>query len=422
MNSRMSRQTIVSGAVGNAMEWYDFALYGSFATVISGLFFPSDDKLASLLATFAVFAGGFLMRPLGAIIFGTFGDRSGRKNTLAATVILMAIPTFLIGVLPTHAQIGVSAAALLVAVRLVQGLSAGGEAAGSYAFLIEHAPATRRGFAVSWAPFTAVGGMLLGSGIATLLAATLSTGALDAWGWRVAFLFGGSIGIVGMLIRRRAEETPKFAMVQERGEVARAPVAEALGECRREIGLGIALVAGNAVAFYTLFTYMPTYLASVAGMPLSQALQINTIGMIVLVVLTPLVGALSDRVGRKPLIVASFVAFVVLSYPLFLLTARGEFFLSLLVQVIFAVLVVAITPTLFAIIAESFPTRLRYSAHSITHNVSAAIFGGTAPFIATYLVRETGQQVSPSYYLIAIAVVSLVAAMATRDRFREPLA
>lgn len=415
------RKTVIAGMIGNVMEWYDFALFGYFAPVIARLFFPSDHHLVSLINTFGVFAAGFLMRPVGAALFGHLGDTIGRKKALAASVILMAIPTFLIGLLPTYQEIGAMAPILLTLCRLLQGLSVGGEYTGSITFLVESAPPSRRGFIGSWTPFSAGVGTLLGSGVGALLTSDLTEHALYSWGWRIPFLLGIVVGGVGLYLRSSLAESPDFEAVRNSGEVAASPVREALTHRRAEIltAVGLTWVAGTA--FYILFVYMTAYLESILKQPLGTALGINTISLALMVILLPVMGALSDKIGRKPLLIGATMGFALLSYPLFRLLSHDTFGFILAAQIVFALLVAAYYAPLSATLVELFPARERYSGLSIGYNLSVALFGGSAPLVATYLIKETGNILSPSFYLIVSALVSLGVALRLRESFRTVL-
>jgi MHS family proline/betaine transporter-like MFS transporter len=406
---------------GNVMEWYDFALFGYFAPVIAQLFFPADHHLVSLVNTFGVFAAGFLMRPVGAVMFGYVGDTMGRKTALAASVILMAIPTCLIGLLPTYQQIGAAAPILLTLCRLLQGLSVGGEYTGSLTFLVESAPPGRRGFIGSWTPFSSGVGTLLGSGVGALLTSDLSHEDLYAWGWRIPFLLGLVVGLIGLYLRTGIAESPDFEAVRRSGDVATSPVREALTHCRKEVvtAAGLSWLAGGA--FYILFVYMTTYLESILKQPLGTALMINTISLTLMVLLLPVMGALSDRVGRKPLLAGSALGFALFSYPLLKLLAHDTFAYILSGQIVFAVLIAAYYGPLSATLVELFPARQRYSGLSIAYNLSVALFGGSAPLVATLLIKETGSPLSPSIYLILCALISLVVVLGIRESSRAAL-
>ncbi|MCZ6768370.1 MAG: MFS transporter [Acidobacteria bacterium] len=415
------RKTVIVAVVGNIMEWYDFALYGYFAPVLAHLFFPSEDPAVSLVSTFGVFATGFLMRPVGAAIFGHFGDRMGRRKALSASVLLMAGATALMGLLPTYAQIGMTATVLLTFLRLLQGISAGGEFTGSISFLVEHAPPSRRGFIGSWTTFSGVSGMILGSGAGALVTYLLSDEALNSWGWRIPFLLGIVTGAVGYYLRFGVEESPMFKALKESGKVVRAPLKEAFREFHKEMLTAVGVNWLNAAVFYTVWVYNTTYLATVIGLPLSSALLINTLSMLFLIIAIPIMGALSDRVGRKPLLIAGCVGVGCMAYPLYYLLSQGTFGSALTAQLLFVIPISMLQGTMPTTMVELFPTSSRYSALSISYNIAFAIFGGTAPLVATQLISMTGDPLSPSYWLIFSAVVSLLVILSMKERYREAL-
>ncbi|TDI15415.1 MAG: MFS transporter [Acidobacteria bacterium] len=415
------RKTVIVAGIGNIMEWYDFALYGYFAPVLAHLFFPSEDPAVSLVLTFGVFATGFLMRPVGAAIFGHFGDRMGRRKALSASVLLMAGATTLMGLLPTYAQIGMTATVLLTFLRLLQGISAGGEFTGSISFLVEHAPPSRRGFIGSWTTFSGVSGMILGSGAGALATYLLSDEALNSWGWRIPFLLGIVTGAVGYYLRFGVEESPMFKALKEQGKVVQAPLKEAFREFHKEMLMAVGVNWLNAAVFYTVWVYNTTYLATVIGFPLSSALLINTLSMLFLILAIPLMGALSDRVGRKPVLIAGCVGVACLAYPLYYLLSQGTFGSALTAQLVFVIPISMLQGTMPTTMVELFPTSSRYSALSISYNIAFAIFGGTAPLVATQLISMTGNPLAPSFSLIFAAVVSLLVIVSMKERYREAL-
>jgi MFS transporter, MHS family, proline/betaine transporter len=421
VESAAARKAVTAGAIGNFIEWYDFAIYGYFAAVIAGQFFPSENRVASLLATFAVFAVAFFMRPLGAFVFGHYGDKVGRRTTLAVAVIMMGIATFMIGVLPTYAQVGVLAPALLVVARLLQGLSAGGEWSGSAAFMVEYAPETSRGLYGSWQQFSIVAGLLTGSAIGSVLGTVLSEDALNAWGWRIPFILGLLVGLVGLYLRLRLEDTPAFQIIEEKHEVAEAPVKESFTAHWRESLTAIGFTIAWTVSYYILLTYMPTYVSETLGLPLSLALTSNAIGLVVLMVLIPFTGSLSDRIGRKRLLIASSALMALFTYPLFLLVSTSTFLLIVLAQVFFGAIISLFSGPGPAALVEMFPTNVRYSALGVSYNLAVAAFGGTAPFIATFLIDRTGNNLAPSIYLIIAAVVTLVVVSRMKETYSDPL-
>src|SRR5579885_523252 len=287
------RKAITAGVIGNVLEWYDFGVYGYLVTTLSQLFFPGGDPLVSLLSTFAVFGVGFVMRPVGSILFGIYGDRYGRRKALSAVIFVMAAATFAMGLLPTYQQAGVLAPVLLVIVRLFQGLSAGGEWGGSTSYIVEFAPAGRRGFFGSWQLVGVGGGFLLGSLTAALLNGVLGAADQIAWGWRLPFLFGIAVGLVGAYLRWRIDDTPKYTELEAKHAVAQAPLGEALREFPRETALGFGVTLHNTVAYYIALVYMNSYMVKIGKLPQGTALWIGTFCLAVFVLLLPLTGWLS---------------------------------------------------------------------------------------------------------------------------------
>ena len=421
VDSATRRRALIAGAVGNFMEWFDYAVYAFLASVIGALFFPSDVPFVSTLATFAVFAVGFFMRPLGGFIFGYFGDRYGRRSALSAAIILMAASTLSIGLLPTAAQIGVLAPILLVVARLAQGLSVGGEYSGSAAFMVEYAPANQRAFYGSWLQASIGAGFLAGSVLATLLTTFMPEAMLLSWGWRVPFIAGMLVGVVGLYMRLKMDDTPAFRALEENHEVETAPIRASFMRYWRQglIAVGFTLVF--TVSYYVFLTYMPTYLSEVVGLPLSLALTASSVGIAFHVLALPFMGMLSDRVGRKPVLIAASVGIAVLTYPAFLLMSGGNFVLIILAQLMFGLLVAMYAAPAPAALVEMFPTKVRYTALGVSYNLAVAAFGGTAPFIATFLVSRTGSNISPAFYVIAAAVITTLVLLGIRETYKEEL-
>src|SRR5690349_17106191 len=415
------RKAITAGVIGNVLEWYDFGVYGYLVPTISALFFPGGDAVVSLLSTFAVFGVGFVMRPVGSIVFGIYGDRYGRRKALSAVIFVMAFATFAMGLLPTYAQAGVLGPGLLVVVRLFQGLSAGGEWGGSTSYIVEFAPSARRGFFGSFQLVGVGGGFLLGSLTAALLNGALSDADRLAWGWRLPFLFGIAVGIVGAYLRWRLDDTPKYIEIEKQGAVAAAPLAEAFKEYPRQTLLGFGVTLHNTVAYYIALVYMTNYMSSIGKLPQSTALWIGTSCLAVFVLLLPLMGWLSDRIGRRPLLITSCIGYAVLGYPFFLLASSGNVGLAVTAQLLMVLLYVPYAGACPAFYAEIFPTRVRYTALSIGYNIAVAIFGGFAPLIATFLVRETGNSQAPAVYVISAAIITLVILLRTRETAFAPL-
>jgi MHS family proline/betaine transporter-like MFS transporter len=416
-------RTVVAGAIGNVLEWYDFGLFGFFTAVIAREFLPAEDRLASLLGAFAVFATGFVMRPVGGLVFGYVGDRIGRKRALELSVLLMAGATTLMGFLPGYATMGILAPILLTLVRLLQGLSVGGEYIGSMSFLAEHAPPGRRAFIGSWTSFSTILGFLLGSGTAASIMGILSEKQVSAWGWRLPFQCGFLIGLVGLWLRLGVEESPVFVAMQRSGEVVGNPIAESLRRDRGGIATTIGLAAISSVGFYLPFMWLPTWLSQINPPPLpeSQALWANTFALLALLVLTPVMALVSDRVGRQPMYLAATICYAVLSYPLFAMMAKGGYPAAILGGLVFASCNSLFSGCMGATMVELFPTRTRYTGVALGYNVGQAILGGTAPLIGTALVELTGNRLAPTFYLIACAIIAGVAALFIKPRHGLPL-
>ena len=415
------RRAIVGASVGNTVEWFDFAVYGYLAVTLGAVFFPSEDPTISLLSSFAVFGVAFVMRPLGGLFFGPLGDRIGRQRTLATVIILMSVSTFAIALLPGYATIGIWAPILLVAARLLQGFSAGGEFGGASAFIAEYSPDNRRGFLVSWLEFSTLIGFILGSTSVLVLSSVLSEDALTSWGWRIPFLLAGPLGLIGLYIRLRLDDTPEFRALESAGEVSQSPFKETITQNWRPILQVAGLVIIQNAGFYIVLTYMQTYITEQLGFSTTSASLSTVLTLLVGMALIPPLGALSDRVGRKPVLMASCVGFVVLTYPLFLLLNAGSLAGAIAAHVALGALLAVYLSTTIAALTELFPTRVRYGGFSIGYNISVAIFGGAAPFLATYLISVTGNPLSPAFYLIAAAIATALTLLTIKETARTPL-
>jgi MFS transporter, MHS family, proline/betaine transporter len=409
-----ARQAVLASAIGNVLEWYDFGVYVFFASTIAHNFFPATNPTAALLSSFAVFGVGFLMRPLGGVIIGRFGDTHGRKAALLLTIMSMALGTVLVGVLPTYAAIGVAAPVLLVIARLIQGFSAGGEWGGSTAFMVEWAPQKHRGYYGSWQQASIALSLVLASGTGALLTSILGPAALATWGWRLPFLLGILLALVGLYLRTNVEETPAY-----RAAAPRAPRAEGgFWPALRAFGFTIHWT----VAFYVFLSYMPTFTRLHAGFSPGAALWSNTIGVIVLMVLIPIFGMVSDQIGRKPLLLLSCAAFVVLPLPLFaVILGKPAFGTLVLIQILFAAAISLFSGAGPAAISEIFATIGRSTWMTPAYALAVAIFGGFAPFIATWLIAVTGSPISPAYYVIAAAIISFVVIWRMPETAHRPL-
>lgn len=420
IHKTQSSSGIVAGLIGNVMEWYDFALFGYFVPYISAAFFPSNNATSSLLETWAVFAVGFLMRPLGGAVFGYIGDRIGRRWVLVLSIILMAIPTFVLGVLPTYAQIGIGASLLLIAVRLIQGLSVGGEFSGSVTYMVETASQNRRGLAGSWANVGSTVGLLLGSGAATVVTTFSSRHFAETWGWRIPFLVGLLLGIYALVQVRKLHE----GHINHRDEKhkSRSPLKEVFTKDIKRTFQALAFTAGYGVSFYIPLVYLPNYIQRNTSMSLDAAMQINTIATAMILVLIPISGWVSDRfVRRTHFLAIGFSLLAILSYPMFKLVQSGEYFQVLAAQLIFAVLIVFPLGAAPALLVELFPTDDRLTGYSIAFNIGIGVVGGTTPMIATWLIDMTTLISAPAFYLSGLSIVAVMSLLMMNDRSREPL-
>lgn len=410
----------LSGMVGNILEWYDFTLYGYLAVIMAQLFFPSENQLASLLASFGAFAVGFFFRPLGSVMFGYIGDKYGRKTALVISIMLMAIPTFLIGLLPTYQQIGIIAPVLLVFLRILQGLSTGGEYTTSVSFVVEHAPQDRRGFFGSINLLGAVIGIMFGSLVGAFLTTVLDKQQILEWGWRVGFLAGVILAIVGVYIRRKTHETPIFLEISQKVE-NHNPILKTVKDHYRELIIAIIFSSLQGVAFFLLFMFMPTFYSKFLGLDMSTALFINTFAMFILVLFIPVMATISDKIGRKPLLFISTFLYTTISPFLFYLMTSGKINTIILAHVIFAVISSLFMSILPTVLIEIFPADIRNTAFSIGYNISLGIFGGTVPMLATYLIHKTNWLLSPAIYLSLVAGIVFFTVFFIEESFKKHL-
>lgn len=416
------KRVAAASFIGNFVEWFDYASYIYLASVITLVFFPDSSPASGLLATFAVFALSFIIRPLGGIFWGHFGDKHGRKHALSLSIIIMSISTFLIALLPSFAQIGLWAPALLLILRMVQGFSASGEYAGAATFLAEYAPDDKRGLYASIVPASTAAGLLLGSLFAAGLHALLSAESLQDWGWRLPFLLAAPLGYIGRYIRLNLEDSPQFQKALESNAVEHAPVSVLLKQHGRAVCIAIGATILNAVGFYIILGYMPTYLNSILDVTETQAFMATTVALASYVGFILMMGTLSDRFGRKTMLILASLVFMLATVPLFKIMGMGGFLGMVLVQVVFGAMLTMNDGTLPCFLSEIFPTSVRYSGFAFSFNVANALFGGTAPFVATWLIEVTGNKLAPAWYLVAAAAVALIAMMASRETANKPLA
>jgi MHS family proline/betaine transporter-like MFS transporter len=408
------RRIVTAGVIGNVLEWYDFAVYGYFAATLGAQFFPADDPSSQTLAAFATYAVGFLMRPVGAALFGHIGDRYGRARALVISIALMAIPTVLMGLLPTYASIGIAAPFAMVVLRMAQGLAVGGEFTSSMVFLAENSPQSRRGFFTSFSMFGATAGTMLGSAVVGALTAVMSADALASWGWRAAFVSGIVVAAVGVAIRRGMFDAPG-------GATEKAPLKRAFREHRWQVlRIGV-LNSGTAVIYYTLFVYAATWVPQTTTVVRATAIQITTLSMVTFLVVLPLVAALCDRIGRKRVMITGLVSCLLLAYPLVRLMHGGDPVLLAVGQLTFAALLACSMAPIPATMCETFPRGVRVSAVSVGYGLAYALFGGTAPLVAGWLIRRTGNDLAFVGYIVAVVALSLAVAATMRERRNEPL-
>ena len=409
-------KTVAAGMIGNLLEWYDFAIYGYFAAAIGRHFFPHQDPVAQLLSAFGVFAVGYLMRPVGGALIGHIGDRFGRRVALTFSVVAMAIPTFLIGLLPGYATIGLAAPVALTLLRMVQGLSVGGEYTSSMVFLVEHAPERRRGLMGALASCGATAGILLGSAVGAGFAATMSSAALEAWGWRIPFLLGLVVGIAGYLLRRHVQETLPTEQRQ------RAPIVETLRD-HWWVVLGIAgLSAFFAASFYVTFVYLVSWLQTADGIAPARALEINSFSMAVVLPITIAAGWLSDRSGRKPFLLLATILGFVAALPLWWMMHHPSAELAQLGQLGLVLIVGLFVGALPAAMVECAPPRVRCTTVALGYNVTLGVIGGLIPLVAAWLVERTGDELAPAFLIMATAVISFLVILRMPETYRARFA
>ncbi|MCD8505012.1 MAG: MFS transporter [Burkholderiaceae bacterium] len=404
-----ARRAILSGVVGNVLEWFDFAIYGFFAVTIGKIFFPQEDPVAQVLAAFGVFAIGFLMRPVGGILLGHIGDKHGRHKAMLVSVILMAVPTFLVGILPGYETLGLAAPVLLLLLRMLQGLSVGGEYTTSIVYMIENAHPGNRGLAGSLSVMGAVGGILLGSAVGAGLAANLSEADLQQWGWRVPFVLGLLLGLAAIYLRRGLHVVPVGI------KLSNSPFVESIKHHRGPMLQVAGLSVINATVFQITFIYIVSWLETVDGLPPQTALQINTVSMAALLPMMLLGGWLSDRVGGKPVLVTAAVLITALAWPLFWLMHHSSLPLIYAGQLGFSVVLGLYIGAQPAYIVKVIAPHVRCTALGLGYNITLGLAGGLSPMTATWLVHRTHDDLSPAYIIIVTGLLALLALWSVRE-------
>ncbi len=414
-------KVIISSMVGNGLEWYDYALYAQMSFILSELFFPGENESTRLLATFGVFAIGFFCRPLGAVLFGIIGDRYGRRTAMVIAILMMAIPTGCIGLLPTYAEIGLLAPILLTIIRMLQGLSLGGEFSGSIIYIVEHSPPQHRGLAGSASIISLIIGFLMGSFVALLFVKILSPEDFRSWGWRVPFLLGIAVGFIGLYIRSSCDESPAYAEAKREGHLSDKPVRTALLKHWREMLQAFALYVSVTMPFYLSSVYLLSFTEKKLGLSVGESLTINTSLMVSMLVVGTAAALLSDRVGRKPLLIGGALIMLVAIVPLFLWMEARTFTDILLAQIILGAIVGVYVLPIPAVLAELFPTSIRYTGMALSYNAAAALFGGTAPMVCEWLFSRTGNALSIAAYVMLCNLISLIAIYYYRERYKKAL-
>lgn len=408
------RRVLTAALAGHTMEWYDFGLYGLLAVQIGHTYFPSSDPTASTLAAFAVFGVAFLARPLGGMILGPIGDRLGRKTALVASLLTMAASTTLIGILPGYVTIGLAAPLLLVLLRFFGGLSAGGETPSAYTYVSEHSPANRRGLYTSILGGGSALGFLLGTAVIFGLQLSMSAEAFDSWGWRIPFLLALPLGLLGLYIRMKIEESPEFAELRASGGVSRSPLREAVTKDWRMMLQAVGISAIIFVSYFVFLSYLPSYLKGVGfSGPVTSLIGLSAVCLTL--ILFPIMGFVSDRIGRRKLLLIASAYFVVLSWPAFALLSTGQLFPVLLAHLILALGVTAVAGVGPVFVSELARVRTRVSSFALGYNVGGAIFGGSALYVSALLVSMTGDKKSPAVYVIIAGIVTFATLLTVRS-------
>ncbi|MEA9589660.1 glycine betaine/L-proline transporter ProP [Xanthomonas sp. WHRI 10064A] len=426
VDRNMLRRAVSAAALGNAMEWFDFGVYGYLAVTLGQVFFPASNPTAQLIATFATFTVAFLVRPIGGMVFGPLGDRYGRQKVLAATMILMALGTFSIGLIPSYERIGLWAPALLLLARLLQGFSTGGEYGGAATFIAEYATDRNRGVMGSWLEFGTLGGYIAGAATVTALHMSVTPSQMLDWGWRVPFLIAGPLGLLGLYMRMKLEETPAFRAYTEQSEQReRETAGQGLMTLLRlhwpQLLKCVGLVLVFNVTDYMLLTYMPSYLSVTMGYAESKGLLLIILVMLVMMPLNIVGGMFSDKLGRRPMIIGACIALFALAIPCLLLIGSGSDALIFLGLMLLGLALVCFTSSMPSTLPALFYTPVRYSALSIGFNVSVSLFGGTTPLVTAWLVERTGDPLVPAYYLMGAAAIGLVTMLFVRETAGLPL-
>ncbi|MEM5389354.1 MFS transporter [Paraburkholderia phymatum] len=422
----LNTRAVTAAVIGNALEWYDFTVFGFLTVVIAELFFPTSSDYSSILFTTASFGVAFVMRPVGGIVLGLYADRAGRKAALSLVIALMTLGILLLAIAPPYSAIGIGAPVVIVIGRLLQGFSAGGEFGSSTALLIEAAPFSKRGFYGSWQMASQAAALLLGAVVGALVTRGLSPEALKSWGWRVPFIIGLVIGPIGYYIRRHLADSEAFLHAKQTAR--RATLRELFAHHSRDVLCGLGSVIALTVSIYVLISYLPTFAVTQLKLPYADSFTAVIVGNVLLVVLSPVMGAWSDRIGRKGISLWSLILTLLLIYPLFVwLEAAPSVSKLIVVQAILSITLSGYYGPFGALMAELFPANVRSIGLSIAYNFAVMLFGGFGQFIVTWLIKTTGSPLAPTYYVmcgLALSIVAVACVPAQRhadlDAMRKP--
>ena len=423
------KKAITAAALGNAMEWFDFGVYGFVAYALGKVFFPGADPGVQMIAALATFSVPFLIRPLGGLFFGALGDKYGRQKILAITIVIMSLSTFAIGCIPSYASIGIWAPVLLLLAKMAQGFSVGGEYTGASIFVAEYAPDRKRGFLGSWLDFGSIAGFVLGAGVVVMISTILGEDKFLEWGWRLPFFLALPLGIIGLYLRNALEETPAFQQHVEKLEqgdregLAHGPKVsfkEVATKHWRGLLTCIGVVVATNVTYYMLLTYMPSYLTHNLHYSENRGVLIIIAIMVGMLFVQPVIGLISDKVGRKPFIILGSVCLFALSIPAFMLINSGVTGLIFAGLLMLAVVLNFFIGVMASTLPAMFPTHIRYSALASAFNVSVLIAGLT-PTAVAWLVETTNNLYMPAYYLMVVAVIGLVTGITMKETANQPL-
>ncbi len=420
-NFGSNKKTVITSSLSIIIEWYDFSLFAFLAVILAKLYFPAENETLSIIATYSVFAISFIFRPLGGLILGNIGDKVGRKNALLLSIVIITIPTVLIGLLPTYGQIGITATVLLIILRIAQGLSIGGERSASLPFLVENAPAGKRGFYGSLSLFSTCMGIVLASAVISLISSNLSTEQFVSWGWRIPFLLGIVNGIVAYYLKKNVQESKTFRDLKKSGNISNAPINEALSNHCRELLLILGITISIAVPFYIIFIYIIRHAVAFENMAISQILLINTIDLFLITFCIPLFGFVSDRIGRRPVLIAGCILSIITSLLFFPMFSNEALIFKIMIQILAGITMAIVAGAAAPYMVESLPARVRMSGLSLGHVIGFSIFGGSAPLVATYMIKQTGDTGVPGYYLVICCVISFIASLLIKETYKNKI-